>query len=63
MPETDPKELMQDSLLKNLGLLKILEMNDIEHHQVLSLLEDDGWLTMDDYFFDDVNQETLEMED
>ncbi len=52
-----------DVMLDSLGLLDILKMNDIEHHTVLKMLHDDGWIDMEVYFDEDVPQYLLEEEE
>lgn len=41
-------------LLDSLGLKEILKQNDIEELTVMELLDDEGLLDMEDYFFEDI---------
>ncbi|MBL4795808.1 MAG: hypothetical protein JKY50_00180 [Oleispira sp.] len=50
-------------LNESLGLKEILLMNDIEPITVLKMLDDDGWLDMDEYFCEDVPNYILEEEE
>ena len=50
-------------LNESLGLKEILLMNDIEPITVLMMLDEDGWLDMDEYFTEDVPNYILEEED
>ncbi len=50
-------------LNESLGLKEILLRNDIEPITVLMMLDEDGWLDMDEYFTEDVPNYILEEEE
>lgn len=44
-------------LIESFGLENLLDCNDIRHERVLELVIEMGWVDLNDYFYEDVEDE------